>query len=376
MKSGELLPDRGGPPEVSSPEIEFALVLSRVIDSTRNDPDELRRAIYDLARYKLQEQLADANPQDSAKTQQALEIAIQGVEAFAVKHDSGNLRPIALPFAPQALGPRGTLPHAPEVEQQLHRQFGSSQPRRPAAERALRRPVYLRWAALVVAVAVVAGIAVSQKDRLRATLAPQATNKPVIRAEPSQPAPAPPPASPPPAPAPVAPDPLLPKSYGVFAVSNGKLFELQPLPGRAPDLRVAVSAAIQGKSQTVLTDGAPRFIIFRRDAGVVDNPDVRIVARIGRDFSGEPKIPGESNDIWVMRNITFPFRAGPIEGRPDMYEIRNNDDQRPLSPGRYALVLKGQAFDFSIAGKPTDRRQCLERISSANGVFYSECSNP
>jgi len=45
----------------------------------------------------------------------------------------------------------------------------------------------------------------------------------------------------------------------------------------------------------------------------------------------------------------------------------------PLPPGRYVLVLKGQAYDFSVAGLVTDPRQCLERLAATNGQFYSEC---
>jgi hypothetical protein len=42
----------------------------------------MRQAVYDLARYKLQEQFTDADAQDIGRTQQALETAIRGVEGF------------------------------------------------------------------------------------------------------------------------------------------------------------------------------------------------------------------------------------------------------------------------------------------------------
>jgi hypothetical protein len=47
-----------------------------------------------------------------------------------------------------------------------------------------------------------------------------------------------------------------------------------------------------------------------------------------------------------------------------------------LSPGRYALVVKGQAFDFTIEGTVTDKQHCLERLTAANGTFYSQCQAP
>src|SRR4249920_2758599 len=52
----------------------------------------------------------------------------------------------------------------------------------------------------------------------------------------------------------------LPPTYGVFAESGGNLYELQALQGRAPDNRVAISAAITRSSETVLPDGHLRFI--------------------------------------------------------------------------------------------------------------------
>jgi hypothetical protein len=42
--------------------------------------------------------------------------------------------------------------------------------------------------------------------------------------------------------------------------------------------------------------------------------------------------------------------------------------------GRYGLVLKGQAYDFTVAGTITESVQCLERIRAAN--VYSDCKNP
>jgi hypothetical protein len=44
-----------------------------------------------------------------------------------------------------------------------------------------------------------------------------------------------------------------------------------------------------------------------------------------------------------------------------------------LPAGRYALVIKSQAYDFTIAGPVDDAKQCLERIDAANGSFYAEC---
>ena len=79
------------------------------------------------------------------------------------------------------------------------------------------------------------------------------------------------------------------------------------------------------------------------------------------------------DDNWVMRNISVPYRTAPKKDNPDMYEIRSEGPDVPLAPGRYALVLKGLAYDFTVAGPITDPRQCLERLVANNGRFYSEC---
>src|SRR6185437_5280579 len=56
------------------PEVEFALVLARTIDSLSSDPELLRSTVYALARQKLQELAHD--PTEKTRLTNALEIAI------------------------------------------------------------------------------------------------------------------------------------------------------------------------------------------------------------------------------------------------------------------------------------------------------------
>ena len=86
MTSGDQIPSDEDRPESSSLEVEFALVIARMIDSVRNRPEDIRQIVYDLARYKLQEQLLQATPVELEQTRRALEGAIRGVEAFSQKH--------------------------------------------------------------------------------------------------------------------------------------------------------------------------------------------------------------------------------------------------------------------------------------------------
>src|SRR5258708_4771870 len=107
MHSGDLIPTDNNRPEPASNEVQFALVIARMIDSVRNNPEQMRQAVYELARHKLQEQFTHADAKDVTRTQQALETAIRGVEEFS-KQQIGLPDP---PPVPQLGDRRVTLPH-------------------------------------------------------------------------------------------------------------------------------------------------------------------------------------------------------------------------------------------------------------------------
>src|SRR5215471_20500941 len=73
-----------------SPEVDFAVVLSRVITSIEVDPAQLRNAVYELARIKLRRE-AWRNPPinlvEARRLTLALESAIERVETIYSKHD-------------------------------------------------------------------------------------------------------------------------------------------------------------------------------------------------------------------------------------------------------------------------------------------------
>ncbi len=85
-----------------SPEVDFAVVLSRVIESIENDPAQLRNAVYELARIKLQTELsqreAPINVSEKGDLALALESAIDRVETVYSRHD--HLRVLSGPQAP------------------------------------------------------------------------------------------------------------------------------------------------------------------------------------------------------------------------------------------------------------------------------------
>jgi hypothetical protein len=66
----------------------------------------------------------------------------------------------------------------------------------------------------------------------------------------------------------------------------------------------------------------------------------------------------------------------PIPGNPEMLLVQSEKTDFALPAGRYILVLREQAYDFTVAGEVTDPSQCLERTDAMNGSFYSECKKP
>jgi hypothetical protein len=173
----------------------------------------------------------------------------------------------------------------------------------------------------------------------------------------------------------------LPDLYGVYAVSAGQLVELEALPGQVPDPRVAMSGVISQPSRVTLPDGRVAFIVFRRDVAtsISERVPIRVVAKVKRELefgpAGEPR-GTRRGDSWTIRNVSFDIHVAPIERNRDMVLLRPKSADFTLSPGRYALLLKGQAYDFAVAGPITDPAQCLERVEAANGSFFHECQQP
>ncbi len=376
MTSGDLIPSERDRPETASLEVEFALVISRMLDSLKSNPEDMRQAIYELARYKLEEQLPDVTAEEKERTQHALETAIRGVEAFT--EQNGDL-PASAPRL-QLGGPRtaSTVDDRFYPELIYQAEAGShlgADVERNGSKRTHTPLSYLRRTAVMIAILIAILVAVQQRERLLSLvhILPKPEQKATIedRIAPLQ-------ASNHPTPPPAKPAPLRPTDYGVYAVSNDALIGLSPLPGRPPDIRVAVSAAIMAPSHTILPNGHPKFIVFRRDLAstITDRAEVRIVAKIAREFSASVINKKPADDTWVMRNISIPFRLSPVNDNPEMFELHSEDPALELTPGRYALVLKTQAYDFSVEGEPVDPKHCIERIITTNGTFYSDCKKP
>lgn len=385
---------RASTEEIASahPEVEFALVLARTIDGLSKDPQQLRGAVYELAREKLL-QLAQDDPGEKARLMRALEVAIAGVEAHENKYAADRLAlpsrssntNVAVPeyAIPATAAFRGSEYSTPIIASEittLHEPLSRGAPRfwRWSSSTPMRAVAVLLFFGIISSVIVAQrkGMdlnALKNFERIGSLFA----SKPAAVA-------------PPPAPvqtvaAPPVPEPakasLRPRAYGVYSESGDKLYELQALPGKAPDPRIAISAAITRPAGTVVPSGKLKFVVFLRNppSGALDNLDVRIVARVKRATSfnaaGKPVI-ADSESTWVIRNISIPFQAAPVKDDPQMFEIEPRDPDLALAPGRYALVMGGIAYDFAVDGPVTDKRQCLEQLNATNGTFYAECAAP
>ncbi len=377
MSSGDLIPNEGDPTEPASSEVQFALVIARMIETMNNSPEHMRQAVYDLARYKLREQFTHSDVRNVGRAEKALEAAIRGVEEFS-KQQIGIPAPPPVPQlhagSPQSLSvvPQGVQSARVMRDLEIN----------PTAATGQRHPLWsvvLRTALVLLIVGAVATV-VQQRKHLASLrgyfehLGGQTASGPTVAPTPVVGDSAPKAAAAP------KPAPLRPTDYGVYAISNDSLTELPLLPGRPPDIRVAVSAAFKLPRQASLRNGQPKFIVFRRDVvtNVLERGEVRVIAKIAREFSAEAvgKKPDEADDNWVIRNFSYPFRASPVPDNSEMYELHSEDPALELPPGQYALVLKSQAYYFRVEGEVIDPRQCIERVVATNGTFYTACKRP
>ena len=268
-------------------DVEYALILSRMITAANNDPAQMRAIIYEFARIKLEIDVSREGEAEVKRLSAALETAIQGVEDFSVRREKHErLEPPAPGRQVEASRYPG---ESPAISRLPIREL-NSEPNGIAIRGDYSRPDVLpildiparallpplaRFFVGIFLFGLVVGLAI-YRERL-----------PELRASlhlPSLAAPAPAPSPPPPQQTPVAAEAAtaaisssaqpfpLPGDYGVYAVSHSVLSELHPLSERVPDKRVAMSTPVSEPSRTTIPDGKMKFVVFRRDlaAGAPD----------------------------------------------------------------------------------------------------------
>src|ERR1700681_4193928 len=285
-------------------EVEFALILSRMINTVKEDPAQLRLSIYEFARARLKLDTSWAEEAERERFSAALETAIQGVEQFSARRDDKErLQPPTQP-AQIALGRSPAEP--PSTMVTIH-QVNS------APKSAVVREVYsradaesiaqaqtrvllstlARFAIGILLIGTVAGLAIyDQRTSLLGTSA-RAPAPATLVAKPASPSIAEPAQRSPVTAADSqgsSPFPL-PTDYGVYALNDAKLSELNLLQEQVPDKRIAMSTPINQPSRTTLPDGKARFVVFRRDlvGSAPDRIEGRVVARVVRALTFDAK---------------------------------------------------------------------------------------
>jgi hypothetical protein len=382
-------------PAATMLEVTYALMLTRLIEDVNADPALLRAAVYDSARHKLRDQVADRDPREARRAIKAMETAIQGVEIFAQRQNRGAASDTKLiesssersqVAAPRLVSDesraRATILPSSTLRPIVAHHSAPTELFVPSRSQRRRKLAFLLVPSVLVAATIGATIFVANRLHQNPDLAmpPKAlpATSVATRIDALMPNAASAILTSPTAAQSASQTVRLPANFGIFAATASEFYELDPMAERPPDSRVAMSAAITRPAKTTIPDGRIRFIVYRRDlTASVDRAEVRIMAQIARDITfegGKPTVTPQA-DSWVIRNISFPYRAAPVKDNADMYELRSEAPDFALSPGRYVLVLKGVAYDFSVSGTSTDPKHCLERLGAANGTFYSECQN-
>ncbi|WP_453953975.1 hypothetical protein [Bradyrhizobium sp. USDA 377] len=366
-----MLPGPQDATDLPANQVQFALVISRMLETVKDDADARRQMVYDLARYKLQEQFTYADARNIDQMKRALEIAIEEVEKFS--RDEAPLE--RLPQLASSKETGGVLLSGDATV--LPSGVGRPRSKLPAISGPLL-PVIKRTAAILLAVSAVILI-VSQRDNIAALRRQIASQSPEIALVAPKPettiAVARPEMVTPAAPAPTR---VLPTDYGIYALIDDKsLAELTATGVMAPDMRIAISPEFRKPDRPRLPNGRVKFIVFRRDvaSAIPERVEVRVVAKIAREFSSDAagKALGGGDDVGVIRNFSYPFRVSPIPGKAEMHELHAGASELELPPGHYVLSLGTQAYYFQVDGEITDPRQCLERVVAGNGTFYAPC---
>jgi hypothetical protein len=170
----------------------------------------------------------------------------------------------------------------------------------------------------------------------------------------------------------------MPNSYGAYAVIDGKLIDLDVFPIVVPDPRVAISGMFSKPSEVHIPAGPLQFVIFRRDLmnNAPDHVQLRVVARVERALTFSSGGKAELSNLkegWIVRGSSYRLKVSPVPESPEMIVLRSENPQSILPSGRYALVVKNIAYDFTIDGKNSDSAHCLERTEALGEPVYTEC---
>jgi hypothetical protein len=356
---------------------DFFLVLSRLIELTGNDPAQLRALVYEVAREKLRHETwrMAMSSVEAREHLSALEDAIGRMEELTSREMTQTITfqdsspPMFLRKLPaDAVEIFKPVPNTPRTEDilaavsELARQLPKAhQGWWPTGSHAWQLAGFA-----ILGVIIYFGFAgqfvPNQHTPVRKDQVP-IVNEILVESKPSVSSGVP-----------VIP---LPATFGVYAISQGALYQLEPLPIRIPDKRVLIGPVFTKPSQVMLPDGKVSFVIFRRDLvnAAPEQVAIRVVARIARELKfqgGQALLNSEAS--WAIAGKSYELPVAPLGEDQQMILIKSESEDFFLPSGRYALAFNGTAYDFTVDGKISDPAQCLERIEGANAV-YTACPN-
>jgi len=170
-----------------------------------------------------------------------------------------------------------------------------------------------------------------------------------------------------------------PAAYGIYAISENRLIELEQIPTAPVDPRTRTTLQIAKPSRTVISDAKLSFVAYRRDfvANAPEKVPVRVAARIAKsmnfDSTGKAVVTPPTTETWLIRDQGYDMRVSPVRDSPEMVLLRPESPDFSFPSGRYTLMLGGQAYDFVVAGAVTDPSQCVEGTATVRGPMFYEC---
>jgi hypothetical protein len=169
-----------------------------------------------------------------------------------------------------------------------------------------------------------------------------------------------------------------PTSYGIYAISNNQLIELEKVPTAPVDPRTRSTLQIVKPSRTVIADPHLTFLAFRRDlvSNAPEKVPVRVAARIAHSMifeSGKPVVTTSATETWLIRDEGYDLRVAPVRENAEMVTLRPEDPDFAFPAGRFELLIGGQHYDFVVAGAVSDPAQCVEGVATVRGPIFYEC---
>lgn len=373
--------------------LDYYSVLTAAISHSERDSAQLRAMVYELARFNLKREALFRYPPMSmpelTRHMNELELAIAHIEANSaderaslvpqdsmLEHSSSSTRNPLIIMPARPIPPLFAGPAPFRAIESQHPQFD---PLRPYLRALIQLVGVAAIGVVFISAAVVASVVASIHYGRTLTLSPatevvqirpgglplrsgstEADSAALVGQSADLPSP-------------------LPTTYGIYALSDNKLTELEALPFKVPDPRVMLGPEITKPSLSTISSNKPVFILFRRDLANSDPGKItlRVIARVTREMkfvNGKASV-SKVEGAWHIRNNSIELKASPIVTNREMI-IARGDEGFSLLPGRYALVLNGLGYDFTVAGPVTSPVQCLERVEAANGPIFTECRAP